>query len=76
MNYHLYDAAAFLEVKSEAPHQLVVAGSNTVPVHRSDHAFPADLLNTRDSAAVNLFSMRTLQTFADRVRGRALHRDL
>ena len=67
------DAAAFLIVQSQAAHQLVVSGGNSVSVYRSDHAFSADFFDVGDEASVCFLAVRPLQALADRVRGRTFY---
>ena len=66
------DAVAVVIWNIVQRHELCVAGEDLVPVDLGGDALAADFFNVRYAAAVDLFAVGFLQTFADGVRGGAL----
>ena|SRR5699024_5567753 len=55
-------------------HQFVAAYGNFPSVNLCNNTFSADFTNVADTAAVNFFSISTLETFADRMGRGALRK--
>ena len=66
------DAVAVVIWNIVQRHELCVAGEDLVPVDLGGDALAADFFNVRYAAAVDLFAVGFLQTFADGVGGGAL----